>query len=225
MTFVRLRRGAGIILLIVSALMLGWGAWPVPVETLRVAIPAAELQPEATGQPGSAASTALPGQLTLTWPGDVRTGEVQRVTLNFMPASTATDPGGAGADQPPGVLAEARLELPGMLHDPPGDMSEALVPNKPVRFEWSLRADRPGDYPGTVWLHLRFQSDSGAGSALPSGSIRVVGAPRIQVRARSFLGLAGPWARALGGAGVVIGAVLGLDGIVIWLWRRSKAHA
>ena len=100
-------------------------------------------------------------------------------------------------------------------HSPPGEISQALTPGRPLTFVWDLLPVAAGQAAGTVWLHLSFTSAAG-GPELR----QVLTAQRIDIRVTEFLGLSGPWARALGSAGVVVGAVFCLDGVVLWLWSR-----
>jgi hypothetical protein len=157
--------------------------------------------------------------LTLEWPRVSRTGEKAAVRLVFDPFVRESQP---SQISPPGgeaysVLAEARLELPGVPHTPLGEVSQALVPGRPVTFIWDLLPVVAGDEQGTVWLHLRF-IPTGGGSELR----QVLSAQRFEMRVIDFMGLSGPWARALGSAGAAVGAVLCLDGVVIWLWSRFQ---
>jgi hypothetical protein len=203
-----IRRAAGLALLIFAAVLLAWGVWPLPVQTHRLEIALGDIQPEAVPGSGAAVPEEPAGVLTLEWPAAVRTGEVFSVRLALQPAAIQES-----GDRPRenSALAEARLELPGVETSPPGETSQAAPDDRPVRFRWQARADRPGLYSGTVWLHLRL---------MPGAERKIISAPRIQIRARSFLGLNGLWARGLGAAGVVLGVVFGLDALASGLWRR-----
>jgi hypothetical protein len=118
------------------------------------------------------------------------------------------------------VLAEARLELPAIPHTPIGDVSQGISPGRPVLFIWELLPGSAGKANGTVWLHLSFIPIAG-GPALR----QVLTAQRIDIRVIEFLGLSGPWARALGSAGVVVGIALWLDYALIWLWSRLERRS
>lgn len=205
----RLRRAAALALLTASLIVLGWGLWPHPPAAHRLEIPAADLQPE-----GAQSPAVGPGiDLMVEWPGSVRCGDVQSLLLEIVPQT-----GSVSAWLPEyATLVEARLELPGVEHSPPGEITQALLPDHPVRFRWEVRVGRPGAYPGTLWLHLRFRPPDGE-----LESRKVLLAQRLEVRAASLLGLTGPWARALGSAGALIGAVFGLDSAAAWLWRRAR---
>ena len=108
------------------------------------------------------------------------------------------------------------MELPGVEYTPAGVISQAWIPGRSVTFTWRLQARLPGEYSGTVWLHGR-EAPSGAGSQ----ARWVVSAQSIRLRAASFLGVDSFWVQALGITGAVVGAVFGLDGVIVWFWRRS----
>lgn len=214
------RRVFGLVLLAASLAALVWGLWPLPVQTRSLAISPAEMRPEEL--PASQALDNLPAiseprLLHLEWPPLMRSGDPASIRLAFAPAQQpgASPPASSGAGGDYSVLAEARLELPGIPHTPLGQVSQAFLPGRPLTFVWDILPDRAGETDGTVWLHLRF-IPAVAGPDLR----RVLTAQRIQVRVSEFFGLSGPWARALGSAGVVVGVVLGLDGAASWLWQR-----
>jgi hypothetical protein len=215
----RFRRVLGLLLFAVSLVALVWSLWPLPVQTRSLAISPAEMLPTelVPGTTGGLPAVAEHRFLILEWPLVIRSGDPASIRLVFGPAGQE----GSFAQLSPmageasSVLAEARLELSDILHTPMGEVSQGLLPGRPAIFVWELRPNRAGDANGTVWLHLRFIPVAG-GSALR----QVLTAQRIEIRVIEFLGLSGPWARALGSAGVVVGAVLGLDGAALWLWRR-----
>lgn len=121
------------------------------------------------------------------------------------------------------VMAEAQLNMAGVVIDPADTISEPLHPGKSVTFYWTVRPPEAGKYEGTAWLHLHFIPISSLNgeqeSRLP------LSAQFISLEVRSLLGLSGGTARGLGAAGSVVGAVIGFpffDDIVRWLWRRFK---
>jgi hypothetical protein len=65
-----------------------------------------------------------------------------------------------------------------------------------------------------VWFFLRF-------IPLEPGPVleRTLYSKVIEVQAVNFLGLGGTPARLLGAAGGFIGSLLGLDGVVSWVWK------
>jgi len=110
------------------------------------------------------------------------------------------------------VLADARLDMVGVEFAPQGEISEALLPGKPVEFYWSVRAEDVGSYKGTVWLHLRFIPREGgpASRMVLSGQI-------IQIESANLFGLSGKAARVAGSVGAVVGSIFGLDSLLSFL--------
>jgi len=215
------RRVLGGLLLGVSLAALAWGLWPLPDQARSLAVSPQEMLPVELGSDPALAglsAVAEPRLLLLVWPSIMRLGDLAEVQLQFGPAEPVDppEPALASPGEPYSVLAEARLDLPGLPHSPPGEISQALTPGRSLAFVWDLLPVAAGETAGTVWLHLRYTSTT-------RPELRqVLTAQRIQIRSIDFLGLSGPWARALGSAGVVVGAVLCLDGVVLWLWSRLE---
>ena len=118
------------------------------------------------------------------------------------------------------VMAEAQLDMAGMVVEPSDTTYEPLTPGRSVTFFWSIRPQDPGLYRGTVWLHLRFRDRvNGEESRIP------VSAQIIQIEAVDFFGLSVNVARTSGVIGSVIGGVLGfpfLEQILKFIFRRRK---
>jgi hypothetical protein len=220
-TFVR--RLSGLLLLAASLVGLLWGLWPLPVQERNLVISPAEMLPVELppGAAGELPPIAQPRLLFLQWPSVMRTGDLGLIRLVLGPAEQESAPPQASplAGIAYSVLAEARLELPAIRHTPLGEVSQALLPGRPVSFVWDILPNLAGEMDGTVWLHLRFIPATGEQELR-----QVLTAQRLEIRVIDFLGLSGPWARSLGSAGVVVGAVLALDGAVIWLWQRLNRN-
>jgi len=180
-------------------------------------------------------SPAIPEsrRLTLEYPPKIRTGDsdVIRLTLevdslgNVTPTAIIQGNAVTGATvQIPNlydthyVTAEARLDLAGVEVRPPEAIEETLLPGQSVTFYWSVRPTESGSYRGTAWMFLRFVDKvSGVESR------NALSAQTVQIEAVNFFGLTGSAARAAGGVGSVIGAILGFpfaDDIFKWLVRR-----
>jgi len=121
------------------------------------------------------------------------------------------------------VMAEAQLNMAGVLMDPTGTISEPLLPGSSVTFYWTVRPPEAGKYEGTAWLHLHFIPKSSLNgeqeSRLP------LSAQFITLEVRTLFGFSGGTARGVGAAGSVVGAVVGFpffDDVIRWLWRRVK---
>lgn len=202
MWVLRLRRGFGAGLFFVSAAMLVWGIWPARFESRQVEIPAGDLR-----LPGGSAQDDR--RLIVSWPASARIGDPWRIRLDLIPIRTeeAASTGAVDAERQPTVAA--RLELPGVRYFPPGETSQVLTPGRPLRYSWMIYPEQSGEITATIWLHLADPADSQAQDARA-----VISAQRLSIQAGTFLGIGGRWARSLGGAGALIGALLGFDGLV-----------
>lgn len=242
---------AGTFLLLVSLAILFWGVWPFIRQVRQVAVGQGDMQlapvgtaaPTAmpTSTPGvmpteapGLATPAVPEQrlLVLEVPAHLRNGDSGLILLTLEMDMQGQLTASVQAEDEPNhvepieipnvyethtVIAEARLDLAGMEYRPEGEISEALLPGKSVMFIWSIRPAEVGMYHGTVWLHLRFVPLAGG---LETRS--VLSAQRITIEVVSLLGLKGSTARILGSVGVVLGSILGLDGVLEWIWKRTQ---
>jgi hypothetical protein len=219
--FTLLRRIFGLLLCAISLLVLVWGFWPMPDQSRSLLIAQAEMLPPglAANVTGDLPAIAQPHLLLLEWPAVIRSGDLASIRLEFSPVDQVSLPSQAlpGTSAAYTILAEARLELPAISHIPMGDVSQGLLPGRPVMFIWDLRPNQSGEANGTVWLHLRFQPSDGRPDIR-----QVLSAQRIEIQVIDLLGLSGPWSRAVGSAGLVVGVVIALDGVWIWLWSRVE---
>jgi hypothetical protein len=189
----------GIALCCLSLALLGWSALPVQ-----------EVHRQFT----------LPGLLTdLYCPASLQVGQTGRVRLETrleQATQTTTTPGGtpgttkSGQDGQPllsdlldsyNLVAQASLELPGMVSAPSSEIEEPLRPGYAAVFVWDVRAEKENNYPGKLWLHLRL-------APLPRCSNcqegrRLIGALPLEVRAGRLFGLDYDQVRLLGAAGLV----------------------
>jgi hypothetical protein len=92
---------------------------------------------------------------------------------------------------------------------PAAVISQPLLPGQAVTFYWSVSSDDVGVYRGTVWLYLRFLPLDGS-----PASERPLSAQIVEIETVNLLGLSGAPARILGGAGMLLGGMLGLDDLV-----------
>ena len=184
-------------------------------------------------------SPAIPEKrrLTLEFPPQIRAGDsdVIRLTLevdtlgNITP--TAQFEGnvvtGEVVDIPDlyethNVIAEAKYEVAGMEVSPPELISQTLSRGQSVNFYWSVRPEESGAYRGTVWFYLRFV-DKVSGEE----SRRTVSAQIVEIEAVNFLGLPANVVRTFGGAGSVIGAVVGFpffEDIIKFIFGRRRTR-
>jgi hypothetical protein len=175
--------------------------------------------PAAASQPG----LPEPHLLTLDWPPVIRVGDADTVRLtlavdaNGGPTPTAIAPNSNAAYS---VLAEARLDMPGMQVTPAGTASQPLPPGGSVTLAWRVQPTGAGRFRGVVWFYLRFIPLDGS-----PAHARAISAQSIEIEAVTFMGLEAGAARLLGVAGMFLGLVLALpfieDGLR-WLWKRLK---
>ena len=202
---------------------------------------AAGQPPEATAgvlTPTQPASPQVPEQrlLVLEWPQAIRAGDAAVVSLsleadaegNITP--TAQVAGNQIRGEPvtvPNVYAthnvvvRTRLDLAGIQVAPQGEVAEPMQPGQTVTFFWSVRPTEVGHYVGMIWVHLEFvprDPDSGLGTEQVT-----VSAQQFEFEATNLFGLGGSAARLMGGVGVVLGAMLGLDKIAELGWGLFRA--
>jgi hypothetical protein len=218
-------------------------AAPAPVFTQPVILPT--LQPTqivAPSQPTQIApAPAIPEtrRLTLEFPSKMRAGvegDVVRLTLEVDDLGNITPTAQIGGNTVVGqtieipdlyethnVTAEARLDLAGMLIQPPDSIYEPLKRRQSATFYWSIRPQEPGTYRGTVWLHLNF-ADKSTGDQ----SRIAVSAQIVEIEAVDFFGLSVNVARTSGVIGSIVGGVVGfpfIEDIIKFLFKRKKKTA
>lgn len=121
------------------------------------------------------------------------------------------------------VTAIARLDAAGFAIDRPGDWAQELVPGEPLRWQWTIQAKEAGQQVAVLTLRLRFEPKAGG-----AAREREIYNRAVTISTNTVLGLSGPAAQLLGGAGSVIGTVLGfpfLDKILATLWSRLRPKA
>lgn len=169
------------------------------------------------------------------WPVSVRTGNSDLIRLGLVTRAedyltpTAEVPGSQTGGTPveiPDLYAThiitviARLDAAGFEIDRPGDWAQELAPGEPLRWQWTIRAKDAGRQVAVVTLRLRFEPKAGG-----AAREREIYNRTLTVNTDTVLGLSGPAAQLLGGAGSVIGTVLGfpfLDKLLAALWSRLR---
>lgn len=234
------RRLIGCIILSLSLSLLLWGIWPFANQERQIEVSPGDMQLSAdvgdlTQQSMGMVSPAVIEQrrLLINYPTRVRSGDVGVIGLLLeideqgQLSVTQDNSQDNGLVESPEfedvyltytVIAEARLEIAGVEYRPEGVLSEALLPGKVVKFVWNIRPSVAGIYHGAVWLYLRFVPLSGGEEVR-----NVLTAQRVKIETIDWLGLQGSTARLWGGAGTVVGSVVGLDGLLEWIWKRILA--
>jgi hypothetical protein len=207
------RLSAALIILTVAGALLAWSLLPGPRVVRRQSLQPAEMQ-----LPGSQAASPETRLLTLDYPASLRAGDGERVALGFAPQTVVELPASVFADY--NILAEARLELAGVQVQPAATVSEPLLPGQKVVFYWSVRAEKAGQYPGTLWFYLRYVPKAGGPEVR-----QLLSAQPLEIRVTTLLGVVpGLW-RGLGLLGLFGGALLGfpfLERALVWLWLRIR---
>lgn len=119
------------------------------------------------------------------------------------------------------VIAEAQLYLAGMEVQPPGIISENMLPGQSVTFYWIVRPEEAGNYEGMAWLHLRLVPRDG------SEEMRIpVSVQFLEIKVKSLFGfLSGSAARGVGALGSVVGSILGfpfVDDLIKWFLGKIR---
>jgi hypothetical protein len=163
--------------------------------------------------------------LVLEWPDKIRQGDsdIIRLTLQMdergQLTATAEIEGNEITSTPieiPNlyethtVQAQARLDLGGVAISPSDTFNQALLPGEEVTFYWSVHPEEVGRYRGTVWFGLRFLPKAGGEVVEKQISAQV-----IEIQSVNFLGMSGSAARLLGGAGVLVSSLFGLEDLLV----------
>jgi hypothetical protein len=219
--FRRIRRAVSLILLSISISMIAWAILPNKYQTIDQTISPADMQISYAGQVSDPLS--IPArQVELVWPGSMRIGEDETITLMFEQVVADTK----HSNQPAGftdiytrynLMAEARYDVSGVSVSPANPTRESMPVGKPVRFTWKVNADQVGSYDGTIWLSLRYLPlDGGQASQAP------VYIGKVNIHTTSLFGLNESMAYLLGGVEVVLAAVIVYDDLIGWVQLKKR---
>jgi len=228
--FSAIRRAVALLVLLAALVLLSWGYWPFENQVNSLLLAPAEMQPAqwATGaQPVAPSAVSAARRLELSYPSMLRVGDMASVYLTLAAATPDNASlGEASTSQPTSegnwageytVIGEARLDLAGLEHTPPGRAEQALFAGRPLTFIWQIRPEHSGVYEGVVWLHLNYLAQDNRLVAR-----QVLSAQRIRIHAAGLAGITGNMARLLGSSCLVLGVVFGLDGVASWVWRKLQ---
>lgn len=132
-------------------------------------------------------------------PASLRRGEVEIIRLQI---------GAFTVEKAPSVLAEARLELPGVEIQPGEVIETAMRPGQPVTFEWEVKAANTTNLQGTIWVHLSHEGERIAVLAYP-----------LVFSERRLLGLSVPIVRWIS----LISGVIGMIGLYQFIIHKNQA--
>lgn len=116
------------------------------------------------------------------------------------------------------VTAEAYIQMAGLEINPPESTFQPLKKGRPVKFTWTVRADRVGPYVGAVHLFLNFENRETTEKDRIEVSVQF---PEITVV--DFFGFSTDFVKTSGVVGSVLGTVVGFPffkDIVKYLFER-----
>ena len=209
---------------------------PAPAPSL-ISAASPSSAPSSTQSVSAVVSPAIPETrlLTLEFPPFIRYGDsdLVRLTLEMDSQGNLTPTVATKGNIPQGeipnisnlyethtVLAEARLDMPGIDVRPPGLIGEPLLPGQSVTFLWSVAPTDVGTYRGTVWFYLHFIPKDGGRDIR-----QALSAQTIDIETTSLFGIQAAPARWLGVVGTFISSLLGLpflDQLLKRIWKRIR---
>jgi hypothetical protein len=215
-----IRRSLSLILILLSIGLIAWAALPNQRQNYSQTISTADLQ-ALNGVVSESGVSMSPRQLTLEWPGKLRIGKQDEITLIFEPVnndgSTLTvQPVTDNIYDQYSLMAEGRFEIAGIRISPANPTRESLPEGQVVKFTWQVDADKTGIYDGTVWLSLRLLPLDGSPAIQVPIFIR-----EIKIESTSLLGLNVSMAYILAGVGVMLSGILVFKDMVA-LMRKGK---
>jgi len=197
----------GLILLIASVSLLIWGYYPQQEENLTLQIPGI-------------------GQQSLSWTASFRAGDFGRLRLILSSAELELDRNAMLSNEggkldpvhqeilkdPYNIVAETRIELPGVRILPGAEMSQPMRPGEDLKTIWQIMPSESGTYHGEVWLYLHpISENQGDGIRQPISILN------IHLKSIDLYGVTGRQARILGmvGIGVLLLLWWGMNGNII----------
>jgi hypothetical protein len=166
--------------------------------------------------------------IKLEWPKFLRQGDSSKVRLelelredgsDFVLEGNGDSKNAANLDSAPegyNVVAEARLEMNRLPVIPTGEIIQPIGAGQPGEFLWRIQAVESGDYPGTVWVHLRLVPQANfKKNEADHGTRQPLTARPVDIRVVNFLGLEGWTTRVIGVVGSVLGLILVSDLIYV----------
>jgi len=175
-------------ILILAIFLLSWSYTPGELQQVELAQP-----------PVSFSSFTMASRpIRLEMPRQLRRGAVNVLQLKI--GASSTEDGST-------VLAEARLELPGVQIQPGSIIETAMAPGTPVTFEWQIRTGEIANPNGTLWIHYSHAGERHAVLAFP-----------LIFSERRLFGLGVPVVRWLGW----ICGLIGMVGLLLTLAHGNR---
>jgi hypothetical protein len=210
-----LRQSIGFLVMILALVSLLWGSRLPQLVSSQVDLSDALYAAAQVGAPGS----QLPASMIISWPGRLPVGKEGFIWARLEVKNTSNDKADSIANEylvKP--LLEARLELPGARFEPVGAVKMGYLAGSPPRFSWQVRVNETGVLKGTIWIHLIDPPDETG----HSGERRLLLAQPIEIRTVTLLGIDAYLAQVLGAMGIVIGAALSADLLILFFKKIYK---
>jgi len=149
---------------ILSAMLLAWTYWPPAMQVAELVL---------EDNPWQEDQAWHPLRVRLASPRNLRPGEEGRVQLAVQPVGQEENLAASV------LLLVTRLDLPGMVVEPPGEISTALSMPGKSNIRWKVLGQENGKYEGTAWIYLGKQAQAESSDRLPISaqefSVRVTG--------------------------------------------------
>jgi hypothetical protein len=209
----KIRRALSLGLLLFSGSLLIWAFLPSQRQVVTQTISSAEMQLPSSTQ--AITPTILETRkVVLEWPSSMRIGDMDEISLVFEPIqneASSNNPQGEFSDvyNNYNIMAEARIEAAGIRANPGNPTRESMPSGHSVKFKWQVNIEQAGSYQGNVWLSLRFLPLDGRPASQWPIFVRMV-----DIHAVSLFGLSAPWARLLGGVGIILCVLIIFDDMI-----------
>jgi hypothetical protein len=197
-------------MLLIGICLLIWATLTAKRRVTVQSISPAEMQLPSSGQ-ASQPTILETRQVVLEWPSTIRIGDMAVITLVFEPgknepSSDKPQDGFSDVYDKYSLMAEGRFEVAGIRVDPANPTRESMPSGQTVKLKWRVNADKAGEFPGNVWLSLRFLPHDGTET-----SQTPIFARKVDIHTTSLFGISGPLARLMGGVGIFFSVLVSFD--------------
>jgi hypothetical protein len=147
--------GFSILMVAVATTLLGWANWPVAQTTQATRLHL--IAPAAWEASDIRTINETPFNNTLTFPKSIKTGQTghYRIVLEGLPGNVVA----AGVTWQLHIRGE--LILPGFLNQQEGMFSQAVQAEKPLRFDWDVKANAERHSTGVLRIFVDYLSPTG----------------------------------------------------------------
>jgi hypothetical protein len=217
----------GIFISLMSAGSIAWCFWPLSTTEISLKLSGDKLQ---AIYPDTKVPTFLLQEqrsLVVKYPGTVRLGEPQMVTLTWKTANSQPAlPSNSSINDQPSILTESRLDILGFSMTPSGSIDAPLPEGQTISLSWQITPIETGLSTGTIWSYLSLPSISNDNSNDQSSQneFKPIAAQDFNIRVISLFGLGISTLKWLSYLGIPLGVGLVLFAILRRLPRKRKQH-